>query len=126
MNVKILILLSMVFCHIVDDYYLQGWLASAKQKAWWEKNSPESMYRYDYLTALFMHSFSWTFSIMLPLNLFSVLFGSTFYPMLFIVNVIVHMVTDNAKANLKKINLVQDQMIHMIQIVLTWLFVVPF
>lgn len=117
MNVKILILLSMVFCHIVDDYYLQGWLASAKQKAWWEKNSPEPMYRYDYLMALFMHSFSWTFTTMLPLTLF----GSTFYPMLFIVNVIIHAVTDNAKANLKKINLVQDQIVHMIQIVLTWL-----
>ena len=24
----------MIFCHVVDDYYLQGWLASAKQKKW--------------------------------------------------------------------------------------------
>lgn len=29
---KIFILFTMIFCHIVDDYYLQGWLASAKQK----------------------------------------------------------------------------------------------
>lgn len=34
---KIVILFTMIFCHIVDDYYLQGWLASAKQKSWWEK-----------------------------------------------------------------------------------------
>ena len=30
---KILLLLAMIFLHIVDDYYLQGWLASAKQKS---------------------------------------------------------------------------------------------
>ena len=30
------ILILMLFAHIVDDYYLQGWLASAKQKKWWE------------------------------------------------------------------------------------------
>lgn len=34
---KILILFTMIFCHIVDDYYLQGWLASAKQKSWWKR-----------------------------------------------------------------------------------------
>lgn len=28
----IFILFCMIFCHIIDDYYLQGWLASAKQK----------------------------------------------------------------------------------------------
>lgn len=63
---KIFILFTMIFCHIVDDYYLQGWLASAKQKSWWEKNAPGKLYKYDYLAALFMHSFSWSFMIMLP------------------------------------------------------------
>ena len=29
---NIFLLILMIFCHIVDDYYLQGWLASAKQK----------------------------------------------------------------------------------------------
>jgi hypothetical protein len=27
-------LMAMLFLHIVDDYYLQGFLASAKQKSW--------------------------------------------------------------------------------------------
>ena len=31
---KVFVLLGMVFAHIVDDYYLQGWLASTKQKDW--------------------------------------------------------------------------------------------
>lgn len=38
----------MVFGHIVDDYYLQDWLASAKQKSWWEQNAPDQIYRRGY------------------------------------------------------------------------------
>ena len=110
----------MIFCHIVDDYYLQGWLASAKQKSWWEKNAPENLYRYDYLMALFMHSFSWTFMIMLIPTVKTVLFGGTWYPIVFVSNIMVHMIADNEKANLKKINLIEDQMIHLTQIVATW------
>jgi len=120
MELNVILLLSMIFCHIVDDYYLQGWLASAKQKSWWEKNAPENLYRYDYLMALFMHSFSWTFMIMLIPTVKTVLFGGTWYPMIFVSNVMVHMITDNEKANLKKINLIEDQMIHLTQIVATW------
>jgi hypothetical protein len=33
----VLIFFAMCFCHIVDDYYLQGILASMKQKNWWTK-----------------------------------------------------------------------------------------
>ena len=44
---KIFILLLMIFLHIVDDYYLQGWLASAKQKSYWEQNAPDKLYKYD-------------------------------------------------------------------------------
>lgn len=31
------VVLAMIFCHIVDDYYLQGTLANLKQKSFWEK-----------------------------------------------------------------------------------------
>ena len=64
---KIFLLFAMIFCHIVDDYYLQGILANLKQKAWWQKNAPAAMYENDYKVALFMHAFSWAFMIMLPL-----------------------------------------------------------
>lgn len=120
MGIKILLLLTMIFCHIVDDYYLQGWLASAKQKSWWEKNSPEDMYRHDYLVALFMHSFSWTFMVMLIPTIFTVMVGGTWSPIVFGANLVIHMVVDDLKANRKKINLIQDQLIHMIQILATW------
>ena len=118
---KLFILFCMLFCHIIDDYYLQGWLASAKQKSWWEKNAPDDLYKNDYKMALFMHSFSWSFMIMLPLTMYTILMGGTWYPVLYIANLIVHFYVDDLKANKKKINLIQDQCVHMIQIVLTWL-----
>lgn len=124
MGTKFLIFISMIFCHIVDDYYLQGWLASAKQKSWWEKNSPDELYKYDYIAALFMHSFSWTFMMMLVPTIYIILFGGRYYPLVFVVNLIIHMITDNLKANVKVINLWQDQLIHMIQIIGTFIVLI--
>lgn len=117
---KLMLLFVMIFCHIVDDYYLQGWLASAKQKLWWEKNAPDEMYKHDYLVALFMHSFSWTFMIMLVPTIYTVLFGGIWSPVVFVANLAIHMTVDDLKVNRKKINLVQDQSIHMVQILATW------
>ena len=68
--IKAFIFLSMIFAHIVDDYYLQGWLASAKQKKYWKENAPDELYKYDYIMALIMHSMSWSFMIMLPIAIF--------------------------------------------------------
>ncbi|EHG33267.1 DUF3307 domain-containing protein [Enterocloster clostridioformis] len=124
MAIKFIILISMIFCHIVDDYYLQGWLASAKQKSWWEQNAPEKLFKYDYIAALFMHSFSWTFMVMLVPTVRVVLFGGTWYPLLFAGNVMIHMFVDDLKANKKRINLIQDQSIHMLQILWTWLYMI--
>lgn len=111
----------MIFCHIVDDYYLQGWLASAKQKTWWEQNVPDKMYKHDYIVALFMHSFSWTFMMMLVPIIYTCTFSGIWNPLLFIANVMVHMFVDNLKANEMKINLIQDQGIHLLQILWTWI-----
>ena len=120
MTYKLLILLSMIFCHIVDDYYLQGWLASAKQKDWWKTNAPLPLYKFDYLMALFMHSFSWTFSVMLVPTICVIIFGGKWNLYLFICNFLIHMYVDNLKANKKKINLIVDQVIHLAQIIFTW------
>lgn len=118
---KLFILFCMLFCHVIDDYYLQGILASMKQKSWWEKNAPDELYKNDYKMALFMHGFSWSFMIMLPLTAYTILIGRTWYPALYIANLIIHFYIDDLKTNKKKINLIQDQCVHMIQIVLTWL-----
>ena len=115
------VLLLMIFMHIVDDYYLQGWLASAKQKKWWEKNAPQELYKHDYIMALIMHSFSWTFMIMLPIAFVTKFTFSKFYMLAFINNAIVHATVDNLKANKLKINLIQDQSIHIAQIFITYI-----
>lgn len=115
------ILLLMIFLHIVDDYYLQGWLASAKQRDWWKENAPQKLYKYDYIWALLMHSFSWTFMVMLPASFkLNFILNDTF-AVVFISNVAVHALTDTLKANFKEINLWTDQMIHIVQIILTWM-----
>ena len=121
---NIFLLLLMIFCHIVDDYYLQGWLASAKQKKWWEDNAPQKLYKYDYLWALFMHSFSWSFMIMLPIFIVSNFTVTGTMLAVFLWNIFIHAFIDNLKANEFKINLWHDQLIHMCQIVVTWLLYV--
>lgn len=116
---KIFIILWMIFFHIVDDYYLQGWFASAKQKIWWEKNAPDELYKHDYIWALIMHGFSWTFMIMLPIAYWIDFRVSTKFIVLFIGNWIVHAIVDDLKANEHMFNLWTDQIIHLFQIINT-------
>lgn len=118
---NIFILLSMIFLHIVDDYYLQGWLASAKQKEWWKENAPNKMYRFDYIWALIMHSFSWSFMIMTPIFIISNFDITVSCLIMFFINVVVHAIVDDLKANKRKINLIQDQIIHISQIIITFI-----
>jgi hypothetical protein len=111
----------MIFLHIVDDYYLQGWLASAKQRDWWKENAPQKLYKYDYIWALIMHSFSWTFTIMLPIAFHMQFAVDGLFVVWFVANMIMHASVDNLKANVKVINLWTDQLIHLCQIILTWI-----
>lgn len=120
---NILLLIGMLFLHVVDDYYLQGVLASMKQKAWWTKNYPILLYKNDYIMALATHGFSWTVMIHIPVIIYSMVYNveilSVIFMILFIVNWIIHTMTDHLKANLLKINLIQDQLIHIVQILIT-------
>lgn len=118
MNIAFTILL-MIFCHIVDDYYLQGWLASAKQKDWWWRNAPGDLYKNDYSWALFIHSFSWSFMIMLPIAYLYSFEINALFVFVFMINIMIHAIVDDQKANKKTINLITDQSIHMLQIVIT-------
>ena len=120
----IVILFTMIFCHIIDDYYLQGWLASGKQKDWWKKQDDNPLYENDYIIALICHSFSWSFMINLPLMLYLLYVNNLnpiFYSISIVVNMVIHAIVDNLKANVKIINLIQDQSIHLIQIAITFL-----
>ena len=113
------VLLWMLFFHVVADYNLQGWLASAKQKSYWEENAPDELYRSDYVCALLMQSLSWTFMIMLPIAIYNGFVINVIFAIMFSLNVITHALVDNLKANKKCINLWTDQVFHLVQIVLT-------
>lgn len=125
---ELYILPLMIFCHIIDDYKIQaGVLAYMKQKSWWRDKLPgkyasedldDTMYKHDYIIALFMHAFSWSFMIHVPIMLISN------HPIWVItslcINMSIHAIVDDLKANKLKINLVVDQLVHILQIVITF------
>lgn len=118
----------MIFCHIVDDYYLQGVLAKMKQNKWWEENAPQKMYKYDYIVALIMHGFSWSFMVHLPIVVYAIMINhyDLILPVvLFLpIQALIHAYIDNEKANKLSINLIDDQILHFLQIIFLWLDIV--
>lgn len=117
------VLLWMYFMHILDDFVLQApCLCNLKQKSWWEKQTEDTFYKYDYLIGLFIHSFSWSFMIMFPIA-YQINFKiDGLFCALFLFNLILHFFIDNLKANKYKINLIIDQFLHSLQIIITWYF----
>ena len=122
-DIKILFLFAMLFCHIVDDYYLQGILAQLKQKDWWKAHAPDDLYKNDYKVALGMHGLSWSIMIHIPIVVFLLMCGQTLSVWFFlsvIVNAIFHAYIDDLKANKKSINLIIDQTVHVCCIAFIW------
>lgn len=121
---KIFVFLLMIFLHIMDDFGLQGILAKMKCKSFWEDES--SFYRQDWIAALVMYAFSWTFMIMLPIAVYRYkLDVSIEFCIIFLINLIIHALVDHLKANYKYIDLVGDQFIHILQIICTFMILVP-
>lgn len=115
-----MILLSMFFMHVYDDFCLQGILADMKQKQWWRKHPQyDDMYRNDYIVALIAHAFGWSFAIMLPLAIAIQFKLTTVFYICFIANVVLHAVIDDLKANKYVLNLWMDQLLHVLQILIT-------
>ena len=122
---KFLILFIMIFCHLIDDYKLQGILANMKQRKWWKENADKYLYRNDYKMALIEHAFSWSFTTTLPFLVIAFIQNNSLLAILLIINYIIntaiHAFIDNLKANKFKINLVEDQLAHLLQIICTWI-----
>ena len=114
-------LVLMIFCHFVSDFYLQSKSNSLiKKKDCWENRHKKSNGRkYNYIFGLLLHSFVWGISILLP---FFFETGKLYYPVLFF-NVIIHAYIDNLKSNKKSISSVLDQILHLMQIIITWLVI---
>lgn len=125
-----LVFLAMIFFGIVDDFYLQGKLCNLKQKKYWEDNYPDDKYVGDYKCALIIHSFSWSFMVMLPqffyiwylplteesVDVMSIIIG-----LIIVLNSIIHYLIDDAKTNKLTIDLYTDQFLHLFQILFSWI-----
>jgi len=127
---RILLLVLMLLMHIIADYNLQGVLASMKQRSWWKaefNGRLPNFYRNDYKIALMTHAFMWSVLISVPplWIVFSTENACLGWILLasYALNTIVHAYVDDAKANRKKINLATDQLMHLIQIVFTWIII---
>ena len=121
MNV-LCVLVFMILCHIIADYSLQGWLASAKQEDWWKKQEGyNDFYKNDYKMALFMHSLEWSIMIHLPIIVFYNFQVTIIILISILGNCYLHYLIDDLKANLKVFNLVIDQIFHIIQVILFWI-----
>ena len=119
------IFLLMIFLHIIDDFCLQAFcLANLKQRSFWKKNAPHDMYETDYIMALGIHAFSWAFMIMLPVAMYLSFDIEFDYFIVLLINMVIHAIVDDLKANNKKLNLVQDQTIHLMQIFFTFMYMI--
>ena len=117
------VLFLMILCHIIDDFVLQPvCLSNLKQKSWWGEHCNGKQYRNDYKMALFIHSLSWSIMIHLPIILLYIC-NSWVLSFSILINMIIHYIVDDLKANKYKINLVIDQIIHFIQIILTFIII---
>lgn len=113
----------MLLLHFIADYTLQGCLANLKQKRWWiaecEKHGVDlKKYKDDYICGLVCHSLYWSLVTFLPLFFFTQIPDMVLFAIVAI-NTLFHMWIDDLKANKFKINLVQDQVFHFAQIIVT-------
>ena len=111
------VLALMLLGHLVADYTLQGWLADGKQESWWRKicgGEIPDKYKHDYIAALVCHALYWSIFVCAPF------YASGHFLSAIVVNTGIHAVVDDLKANRKAINLVQDQLMHFVQILLTF------
>jgi hypothetical protein len=112
--------------HFIADFTLQGCLANLKQKKWWiaecEKyNVDFSKYKYDYICGLICHALYWTLITFAPVIFFTNL-SAIRLAIVVVGNMCLHAVIDHIKANKFRINLVEDQFLHLGQIILTVFF----
>lgn len=113
---KYFVICAMLFMHVLGDFVLQrqGWMHEMKRVQWWREITDDKRYNYDFVPILFLHGFSWSFLVHLPLLLVMPING--YISASILIMGIVHGAVDHLKANRFMLNLIQDQIIHMIQI----------
>lgn len=131
---KAFIFIAMVLLHILEDFHLQGILASMKQKSWWLSECTKlgitydsSKYRYDHIVSLIVHALENSIFITLPFIVDGLITTFTTNPnnsffigwaFIIILNTAIHAYIDSFKCNKMAINLVMDQVLHLIFMIL--------
>lgn len=121
--------LILLFLHLFADFTLQGLFGPLKQKDWWLKEfqkgstwtTYEGLVRFygkDYRVANAGHALFWTLITFAPLWLWC---ESAWWIVGIVgLNAIFHYVVDDLKANAHRINLIHDQLLHLVQIAVTF------
>lgn len=118
-----------ILLHLIDDFVLQlSCLNKLKQKQWWineckKEGIDYSPYRNDYKMALFLHGLEWSIMISLPI-IFMYEYDNIILGIMIVINAIIHAIIDDKKANQLEINLIMDQILHIIQIIFLYLVIV--
>lgn len=122
------IFILMVLMHVIDDFVFQPvCLSKLKQKKLWveeckKQGLPFKKYEDDYIMALVCHSASWSAMILLPIIFWMP--NCEWLCAVWFINVLIHSLIDNLKANEFKLNLVQDQFLHLVQILITLISII--
>ena len=114
------VFLIMILLHIIDDFVLQPiCLSKLKQKSFWEPYvKDDEKYKFDYKVALVIHALSWAIMIHLPLMF--IVSNEILVLVSVAINTAIHAYIDDEKANKLNITLLEDQLIHLIQVGCTW------
>lgn len=119
------LLLSMFMGHVIGDSVFQtSSISLKKRESYWK--SYGNYKRYFYIFYLLVHSFIWSSTIHISLL---IILGVKYFNKIlisYIVNILLHSIIDDMKANRKLFNLIVDQFLHSLQILLTFYFVVLF
>lgn len=129
---ELLLFFGMFVMHYLGDWVLQtDVIAKYKQKDSWEDLiAKDRMYENDYSCVMELHCLFWSICIHVPIVIYEYITTGFIYedfPSFFeifllasiIINMIIHYVVDELKANRKLINLRTDQSLHYIQIAAT-------
>lgn len=114
---------TMIACHYLADYPLQGIIANLKQEKWWKENYDSDKNEANAEVALMLHGVFWSFMIVLPIMLFALLtkqYNIRLYYWMLVINSLIHSIIDDMKCNVNLISYRTDQYIHLIQIFITW------
>ena len=119
--------LLVLLLHFYSDFNLQigAKLDSMKQKIWWRRQFNKlkmdavdaKRYRYDFKCALLIHALVWSILTFAPLIYFTK--NVVGILAIVVVNALTHAWIDDVKANEYVLNLIEDQVMHIIQIALT-------